>query len=457
MKRLVNTLFLILAISCSSEKIQVNHFQVPVVAGQDVAVAKLSTPEISLKLRARGVALDNYFVKDSLLYVNIEPASVKELAKPFRLELKARGYAFEESGALWHRAAIKVRSGGDDGVAAYRIPGIVTSKKGTLIATYDIRHNSSFDLQEDIDVGISRSLDGGLSWEPMITAMDMGTYGGLSESRNGIGDPCILLDEGSGDIILFAAWAHGGNPGQAAWWSAGDGMGPETTPQLMMSRSTDDGVSWSAPVSITPQVKRPEWFFTFQGPGRGITASDGTLVVPFQHQDIGRMPYSGLIYSKDGGKSWNMHDSPVENTTESQVAEVAPGVLMLNMRNNLRTGRRVFITRDYGKTWEKHPSDCTLEEPVCMAGLLNVPAAQNSLGKDLLFFSNPADKNGRCNITIRLSLDGGESWPSKVLLDEGTGWGYSCLTMIDKNTLGILYESSQAHITFQAVSLEEFK
>ena len=63
----------------------------------------------------------------------------------------------------------------------------------------------------------------------------------------------------------------------------------------------------------------------------------------------------------------------------------------------------------------------------------------------------------RCNMTIRMSLDGGLTWPRQLLLDEQDGWGYSCLTMIDKNTVGILYESSQAHMTFQAVKLEDIR
>ena len=44
---------------------------------------------------------------------------------------------------------------------------------------------------------------------------------------------------------------------------------------------------------------------------------------------------------------------------------------------------------------------------------------------------------------------------SQLLLDEEYGWGYSCLTMIDRETVGILYESSVAHMTFQAVKLKD--
>jgi sialidase-1 len=130
---------------------------------------------------------------------------------------------------------------------------------------------------------------------------------------------------------------------------------------------------------------------------------------------------------------------------------------MLNMRDNRGTGRAVYVTKDMGRTWTPHVSDGQLVEPVCMASLLKVKAKDNALKKDILLFSNPADRKQRKNITIRLSLDGGKTWPRQLLLDEGEGWGYSCLTMIDKKTVAILYESSQAHMTFQAVPLKDIR
>lgn len=435
--------------------VQVHHWQVPVLLNQDVAVAAVTVPEgvtPQWDIKAKGLpckALQNAYVKDNLLYVRIDGSRIKDLSKPFRLSVKAKGMEVEQSGAQNHRLAVRVRSAGDDGVAAYRIPGLVTSKKGTLIATYDIRHNNAYDLQGDIDVGISRSTDGGLTWGPMITAMDMGESGGLPQDVNGIGDPCIVVDEVTGDILLFAAWTHGGKAGQAAWWTAGDGFEPAQTPQLMMSRSQDDGLTWSTPVNLTRQIKQEAWHFTFQGPGRGITMADGTLVVPFQHQEADRTPAAGIIYSTDRGATWHIHEYAKINTTESQVAEVEPGVLMLNMRDNRKTGRAVYVTRDFGRTWAPHASDGQLVEPVCMASLLKEG--------NLLLFSNPSHPEHRRNLTIQISEDGGVTWTRRLLVDEGYSWGYSCLTMIDKNTVGILYESSQAHMTFQAVRLKDIR
>lgn len=355
------------------------------------------------------------------------------------------------------RLGVGVRHAGDDGSAAFRIPGLVTTNKGTLLGVYDVRYNSSVDLQEHIDIGLSRSTDGGQTWEKMRIPLSFGEYDGLPSAQNGVGDPSILVDTKTNTVWIVAAWTHGmGN--QRAWWSSHQGMDRNITAQLVLAKSTDDGKTWSEPINITEQVKKPEWYFLLQGPGRGITMSDGTLVFPIQFIDKTRIPNAGIMYSKDGGKTWHIHNHARTNTTEAQVAEVSPGVLMLNMRDNRGGSRAVYTTTDLGKTWKEHESSRTaLREPVCMASLISVSAKDNVLGKDLLIFSNPNSTSERKDITIKISMDGGNTWlpEHQLLLDEGYNWGYSCLTMIDKETIGILYESSVAHMTFQSIKLKD--
>lgn len=353
------------------------------------------------------------------------------------------------------RLGAGVRHAGDDGVAAFRIPGLVTTNKGTLLGVYDVRYNSSVDLQEHIDIGLSRSIDGGKTWEKMRLPLAFGEYGGLPAAQNGVGDPSILVDTKTNTIWIVAAWTHGmGN--QRAWWSSQQGMDVNHTAQLVLVKSTDDGKTWSEPINITEQVKHPEWYFLLQGPGRGITMEDGTLVFPIQYIGKDRIPNAGIMYSKDRGETWTIHNHARTNTTEAQVAEVVPGTLMLNMRDNRGGSRAVYTTSDLGMTWKEHESSRTaLPEPLCMASLISVKAADNVLGKDILIFSNPNTTNARKNITIKISLDGGNTWAHQLLLDEGENWGYSCLTMVDKETIGILYESSVAHMTFQCIKLKD--
>ncbi len=107
--------------------------------------------------------------------------------------------------------AVKLYYGhaGDDGAAAYRIPGLVTSNKGTLLGVYDVRYNNSADLQEYVEIGLSRSTDGGQTWEKMRIPMAFGEYDGLPKAQNGVGDPAILVDKKTGTIWIVAAWTHG--------------------------------------------------------------------------------------------------------------------------------------------------------------------------------------------------------------------------------------------------------
>lgn len=369
--------------------------------------------------------------------------------KSLDFELKSRSHT--------RRMGVGVRRGGDDGVAAFRIPGLVTTNAGTLLGVYDARYNSSVDLQEHVDIGLSRSTNGGKTWEKMRIPMTFGQYEGLPTGQNGVGDPSILVDKQTGTIWIVAAWTHGmGN--RRAWFNSLPGMTIHETAQLMMVRSDDDGKTWSAPINVTSQVKDPSWRFLLQGPGRGISMNDGTLVFPTQYIDPQGLPHAGIMCSKDHGSTWTISAPARDNTTEAQVAEVTPGVLMLNMRDNRGGSRAVSITSDYGKTWTEHPSNrSALQEPVCMASLIKVEAKDNILAKDLLLFSNPNTTKDRKNMTIKASFDGGLTWKesNQLLLDEDYGWGYSCLTMIDKETVGILYESSVAHMTFQAVKLKD--
>lgn len=399
----------------------------------------------------------NYFY----VSVALDARRVSDLTQPFSLEVTriaadGREVAFVADPAVDHRVGVGVRQHGDDGVYAYRIPGLATTNRGTLLGVYDVRYHTSLDLQDDIDVGLSRSTDGGRTWEPMRIIVDMRRWGGLPEAQNGVGDPAILVDEATGEIFVVALWVHGtGN--NRAWTEVGQGLTPEQTGQLVLVSSRDDGRTWSTPRNITPQVKDPSWFLTLQGPGRGITMQDGTLVFAMQHIDSLRMPHAGILYSRDHGATWQTHATPRSNTTEAQVAEVEPGVLMLNMRDNRKTGRAVYTTRDMGRTWSEHPSSGGLREPVCMASLLQVPAQRNVLGRDVLLFSNPDTTKGRNRIAIKASLDGGATWlpENQLLLDEEEGWGYSCLTMVDPATVGILYEGSTGQMVYQSVRLRD--
>ncbi len=363
---------------------------------------------------------------------------------------------------LAQRLGVAVRNGGDDGVHTFRIPGLATTTAGTLIGVYDVRYRNGGDLPGDIDVGMSRSVDGGQNWEPMKIIMDMG--GDPKWRYDGIGDPAILVDKKTGVIWVAALWSHGNR----GWVGSGPGTQPLETGQFVIVRSDDDGRTWSEPINITSQVKQKDWCLLLQGPGKGITMSDGTLVFPAQFQDSlskRRLPRSTIIYSRDQGASWKVGTGAFDDTTEAQVVELEDGRLMLNCRYNRAGVRVVMTTSDMGETWQPHPTNVkTLIEPgACQASLIDVtreldlikPNRDRSNERPLLLFCNPNSPRGRKNMTIKASLDGGETWPVEyqVLLDGEMSGGYSCMSMIDENTVGILYEGSQAHMTFQRIKI----
>lgn len=348
------------------------------------------------------------------------------------------------------RIGYAVRLPGDDKSKSYRIPGLARSKAGSLLAVYDIRYDHAGDLPANIDVGLSRSTDGGQSWDPMRVAIDMGDD--PKHGHDGVGDPAILVDPKTGRIFIAALWSHGNR----AWNGSGPGMTPEETGQLVIVHSDDDGKSWSKPVNITGQVKDPSWRLLLNGPGAGIALKDGTLVFAAQYragdgEPHQGKPYSTLIASKDGGETWSIGSGVKIDTTEAQVAELSDGSIMINCRDNRGGSRTIATTKDLGKTWELHPTDRkALREPVCMGSLLAWDKA--------LWFSNPDSTSSRNMMTLKRSSDDGMTWPEKDhrLYDVRGGFGYSCLAPVDDKHLGVIYEG-QGEMYFLKFPATEWK
>ena len=379
------------------------------------------------------------------------------------------------------RTGVALRRHNQEGVHTSRIPGLATSKQGTLLAIFDARYESARDLQGDMDIGLHRSLDGGHTWEPMQVVLDMNEWGGLPEKYNGVSDACILVDEKSGDIYVAGLWMHGLLDRETGKWVEGltadstrwihqwqakgsqPGFGVKETSQFLLTKSSDDGLTWGKPVNLT-HLKKEEWWLFAPAPGHGITLSDGTLVLPTQGRDSEGKPFSNITWSKDGGETWSTSNPAATNTTECMAVELNDGSIMLNMRDNRNrgndtvNGRTIATTADLGTTWNEHPtSRKALIEPTCMASIHRHHYREKGEEKSLLLFVNPASTSKRNNITLKVSCDDGNSWPEEkqILLDELSGRGYSCITSVDEETIGILYESSQSDMVFQTIKLKE--
>ncbi len=301
----------------------------------------------------------------------------------------------------------------------YRIPSIIATPKGTVLAFCEGRKKNAAD-SGDIDLLVRRSIDGGITWGPQEVIWDDGD--------NVCGNPTPVVDADSGTIFLLLNW----NLGEDTEQEIVTGKSKDTR-RVFLSRSVDDGATWSKPADITSAVKRPEWRTYANGPGNGIQLTRGPhrgrLVIPANHTGPGAtspaMSHSHVFYSDDHGATWHLGGEAEEATNESTVAELADGSLLLNMRSYLGKNRRsVATSKNGGQTWSSVRSDPALIEPVCEGSLIRFSWPEGGQPSRLLF-SNPASKK-REKLTVRLSSDEGATWSASRQLVAGPA-AYSSL------------------------------
>ena len=192
-----------------------------------------------------------------------------------------------------------------------------------------------------------------------------------------------------------------------------------------------------------------------------------TLVFPAQGRREDATNFSTIIYSKDGGKTWQSGNPAIADhnvhSNECMCVQLADGSIMLNMRssknrgNHEENGRLVAITRDLGQTWEEHPtSGHVLTEPTCQGSILkHMYRKVDGSQEELLFFFNPNDPDKRVHHSIRCSHDEGMTWPEVLEVDEGQGAGYSCMVSVDNETIGVIYEGSGANLVYQQIKISD--
>ncbi len=317
---------------------------------------------------------------------------------------------------------------GTNDTHTFRIPALVTTPHGTLIAACDARRKSGADVvhQRTIDIVYRRSEDNGMTWSP-IEVIDPIDHGGCS-------DPSLLVDEVTGDVFCFYNYM------------SLDRSSKEY--RFYVQKSSDDGKTWGNPNDITDQIAGPELenAFKFITSGRGIQTRSGQLIHNYVRVGHGVT----LFGSSDHGTTWK----PVGDANpgdESKVVQLHDGTLMVNSR--IAPGKRyVHRSSDGGKTWESE-ADFGLPDPRCNAAIIQYTAKRDGYSKDRLVFCNAASNTGRENLAVRISYDGGVSWSEGGVIDRGPS-AYSEISILRDGSFAVLYEPGHAEVRFVRFTLK---
>ena len=339
---------------------------------------------------------------------------------------------------------VEVFVSGTQGYHTFRIPSLLVTPGGAILAICEGRKNALSDTG-DIDLVLRRSEDDGKTWGPLQVIADDG--------ENVMGNPCPVVDHETG--VIWMPMTR--NLGQDSEGKIKEGTGKGTR-ECWMMKSEDDGRTWSKPVNITQTTKAKDWTWYATGPGVGIQLRSGRLLIPCDHALTGtKMFRSHVILSDDHGKTWRLGGVPGGYTNECQAIERQEGTVLLNMRSYHGRNRRfISLSRDGGETWTEPVMDEDLIEPVCQASLIRYEGKGQ---EKCLLFSNPA-ATSRVKMTVKQSTDEGETWPVAKLVYPGPS-AYSCLAELRSGEVGLLYERGEKHpyekITFAKFSLDWLK
>lgn len=321
---------------------------------------------------------------------------------------------------------------GDYDSQYWRIPALVTAADNSLVAVVDKRGSSLGDLPNTISIMSRRSTDNGKNWsEPVVVAQ-----GGNGKTY---GDPAVVLDKKTGNLICMFV-------GDQGLWNAT----PYNRQGIYVSKSTDNGVSWSEPVAITDQVyaNHSGWYAGFAGSGHGLCLKDGRLmfVLAIRATSATEVPlHNYAIYSDDGGDNWTLSTNAATTVgDEAKVVELEDGDILMSIRNPSK-GNRIFCkSTDRGQTWGKAYFETELKDPACNGDIIRYSYStdEGSEGKSRLLHSLPESTTTRENVTVYLSEDDGETWPIKKRLVDGYS-AYSSLTVLPDGTIGALVEEGK--------------
>ncbi len=331
---------------------------------------------------------------------------------------------------------------GVDGYHTYRIPAMVATRQGSILAFTEARLNTHRDFG-DKDIVLKRSTDGGKTWSGNIMV--------LEDSIQACGNPVpFVLDNGR--IVLLSMWK--------------DRTGEERYPpaygtyRAFVQHSDDDGLTWSDPKDVTPAFQTPadsNWIKFLTGPGHGLVLTEGEhagrLVAPCYYQWVGEdRKWQGRAFfmiSDDDGETWR-RGAFATTGDESSAAQLSNGDIMLNSREFTRwreehligweSRRLVAVSKDGGETLSPSELDWNLPEPRCEGSILRYRHGHED--EDWLLFVNPSSTKQRYNLQVKLSKDGGKSWKS-IYKAPYTMCAYSDMAELPDGSVAVIYEAGE--------------
>lgn len=342
----------------------------------------------------------------------------------------------------------EVYTAGAQGVALYRIPGMVVSPKGTVLAYCEARRDGRGDWGE-IEVHLRRSTDGGMTWSEQrkIAHSASRIEGNPTKAKGGereqtVNNPVAIVDQQTGSIELLYCVNYA---------------------RCFSMRSIDDGLTWSEPIEITssfePFRSSYDWKVIATGPGHGIQTAGGRLVVPiwlaYGKPGDHHPSAAATIYSDDHGRTWKageiaVHDKePFGDPNETMVTTLSDDRVLLVTRSESKPNRKLItVSRDGATGWSEPKFHDQLLEPICMASIVRHPSQAGTL-----LFSNPhsvavdaqnkeipGGRGKRRNLSIKLSRDDGQTWPIQKTLEAGNS-AYSDLAVLPDGDVLCLYEA----------------
>lgn len=330
---------------------------------------------------------------------------------------------------------------GQGGYFAYRIPALEAAPDGTVLAFAEGRKNNLGDPGyegNDIDLVVRRSTDAGATWLPMTIIEDPG-------EKWSAGNPATLVDRDTGRVWLFYLRCKPGRNTETARPGTDDS-------QILARTSSDNGLTWSAPLDLTAvsrDMADPKWRCSVVGPGGGIQARDGRLVIPVWRFE----PWGDFaMFSEDHGVTWHRGAlAPGLVGDECQLVELADGRLLLDVRQQTGPKRSIVTSSDGGRTWSAaRPGEAVT--PVCCA-IERFTLESRGEDRNRLVWTGPKGP-GRTNLVVRVSYDEGQTFGKERLLAAGPA-AYSDLAILKDRTVGVLWERG-AERGYQFITFARF-